>query len=77
MDVFYFCNGKDPDCSHEDCHITGGNCCHTTDRAFARETQGVRLFEEYDPDTIMEIDPEELQEKKPLPFWKRLFCGVK
>lgn len=58
MKVFYFCNGQDPGCSHEDCHVTGGNCCHTTDRAFARETDGVRIFEEYDSESLFKIDPE-------------------
>lgn len=60
VQVFYFCNGKDPNCSHKDCHLTGGNCCHTIDRAFAKETDGVRLFEEADPDSLFEIDPNEL-----------------
>lgn len=58
MDVFYFCNGMDEACSHEDCHKGGGNCCHTNDRAFARETEGVRLFEEYEPGVLFEIDPD-------------------
>ena len=58
MEVFYFCNGQDAACSKEDCHKTGGKCCHTNDRAFAREADGIRLFEELEPDVLFEIDPD-------------------
>lgn len=58
MQVFYFCNGADTGCSKEDCHKSGGNCHHTTDRAFAREADGIRLFEELEPETLFEIDPD-------------------
>ena len=60
MNVFYFCNGQDETCSKEGCHKNGGHCCHTIDRAFARETEGVRLFEELHPDELFEIDPEDI-----------------
>ena len=56
MDVFYFCNGMDEACSKEGCHKNGGPCHHTTDRAFARETEGTRLFEELEPGVLFEID---------------------
>ena len=58
MDVFYFCSGQDETCSKEDCHKTGGHCCHATDRAFARETEGTRLFEELGSGDLFEIDPD-------------------
>lgn len=58
MEAFYFCNGQDAACSKEDCHKTGGNCCHTNDRAFAREADGIRLFEELEPGVFFEIDPD-------------------
>lgn len=45
-------------CSREDCHKTGGHCCHTTDRTFTKETEGVRLFEELEPGVLFEIDPD-------------------
>lgn len=60
VQAFCFCNGKDPDCSREDCYLTGGNCCHTIDRAFAKEADGTRLFEELEPGVFFEIDPDEL-----------------
>ena len=62
MQAFYFCNGADVNCSKEDCHKTGGNCYHTTDRAFAREVEGTRLFEELEPGELFEIDPDEDEE---------------
>ena len=58
MDAFYFCNGMDAACSKEDCHKNGGHCHHTTDRAFAREEEGTRLFEELEPGVFFEIDPD-------------------
>lgn len=58
MKVFYFCNGQDENCSREDCHKTGGNCCHTTNPAFAREAEGTRLFEELEPGVLFEINPD-------------------
>ena len=58
MNVFYFCNGKDETCSKEGCHKNGGHCHHTIDRAFARETEGTRIFEELESGDIFEIDPD-------------------
>ena len=40
-------------CSKEDCRCT-------TDREFARETDGVRLFKELEPGVFFEIDPDDL-----------------
>lgn len=64
MDVFCFCSGADETCSKEDCHKAGGCCEHTIDRAFARETESVRLFEEVDPGALFEIDPDALTASK-------------
>lgn len=58
MEVFYFCNGMDETCRKEDCHMTGGSCHHTVDRTFARDTEGIRLFEELEPGVLFEIDPD-------------------
>lgn len=60
MEAFYFCNGQDVNCTQKDCHKDGGHCCHTTDRAFARETDGVRVFEELHPGIFFEIEPDDL-----------------
>lgn len=57
MNVFYFCNGADENCTHTNCHKDGGDCCHTTDRDFARECDGTRRFEELQPGVLFEIDP--------------------
>lgn len=61
LNVFYFCNGADETCSKESCFKNGGNCHHTTDRAFARDADEPRLFEELDPGILFEIDPAGLQ----------------
>lgn len=59
MNVFYFCNGNDPECSRENCWFIAGQCCHTTNKEAAYPCDGVRVFEEYDPDSLFEIDMSE------------------
>lgn len=71
--IFYSCTGMDENCSRKNCHRTGGKCEHTTDPAFARKTEDVRIFEEYEPGCLFEIDPDKVSKSDTPGFLRRLF----
>lgn len=60
MQVFYFCDGNDPQCTKDNCYVNGGQCEHTIDRGCAKEMEYPRLFEELEPGVFFEIDPDKL-----------------